>query len=210
MLYSVFGSLAGLIIPVLLVAGAVYFLARSRGNNHEGLTVYDALAAYFYTVIGACMITAAVGMTLFIDVGLKALVGLKESASGDNDEIALASVLVGTGLVVGLLHVIGKRWAQRSSNRTFGGVRRVHLFSMLGIASLAGLVSLPLAINGVVNHYVVERPLYHHGFPSTEAAVAIVVVPLWGYYLYRVIRETARKGNGEDSSASATAASPTE
>jgi len=79
----------------------------------------------------------------------------------------------------------------------------------LSIASLAGLVSLPLAIHRVVSYYVVEQPSYHHhGFPSTEAAVAIVVVPLWVYYLYRVIREAARRRNGEGSSASETVASP--
>jgi hypothetical protein len=204
MLYSIFGGLFGLIIPLLLIGGAVYLVARSRGNHHEGVTVYDALAAYFYTIIGASMITTAVGVILFIDVALK------ESSSGYADEIALASVLVGTGLVVGLLHVLGKVTVQRRGNKTFAGVRRVHLFSMLGIASLAGLVSLPLAIHRVVSHYVVERPLYHHGFPSTEAAVAAVVVPLWGYYLYRIIRETARRKNGEDSSASETVSSPTE
>jgi hypothetical protein len=205
MLYSVFGSLSGLIIPVLLVGGAVYFLARSRGNSHEGVTVYDALAAYFYTIIGASMITAAVGVILFIDVALK------DSGSGHGEQIALASVLLGTGLVVGLLHLAGKGFIQRRANKTFVGVRRVYLFCMLGIASLAGLVSLPLAIHSVVSYYVVENPYhYHDRFPSTEAAVAMVVVPLWGYYLYRVIRETARKGNGEDSSASATVASPTE
>lgn len=205
MLYSIFGGLFGLIIPVLLIAGAVYLVARSRGNHHEGLTVYDALAAYFYTIIGASVITTAVGVILFIDVALK------ESASGYAEEIALASVLVGTGLVVGLLHMLGKVLVQRRGNKTFVGVRRVYLFSMLGIASLAGLVSLPLAIHRVVSHYVVEHPsYYHHGFPSTEAAVAAVAVPLWGYYVYRVIRETARRRNSEDSSASETVSSPTE
>jgi hypothetical protein len=106
--------------------------------------------------------------------------------------------------------MLGKISIQRRGNKTFAGVRRVHLFSMLGIASLVGLVSLPLAIHRVVSHYVVEHPSYYHqGFPSTEAAVAIVVVPLWGYYLYRVMRETARRKNGENSPVGETTSSPT-
>jgi len=199
MFISIFGGLFGLLIPVLVIAGVVYLVARSRGNHHEGPTAYDALAAYFYTIIGASMITTTVGAILFIDVALK------EPASGYADEIALASVLVSTGLVVGLLHLLGKGLVQRRGNSTFAGVRRVYLFCMLGIASLAGLVSLPLAIHSVVSHYVVEHPTYYHeGFPSTETAVAIVVVPLWGYFIYRVIRETERRKNGEDLSVSET------
>ena len=193
MLISIFGGLFGLLIPVLVIAGVVYLVVRSKGNHHEGPTIYDALAAYFYTIVGASMITTAVGVILFIDVALKT------SASGDAYEISLASVLVGTGLAVGLLHVLGRVLVQRRGNKTFAGVRRVYLFSMLGIASLAGLVSLPLAIHSVVSYYVVEHPSYYHeGFPSTEAAVAIVAVPLWGYYIYRVIRETAHRKNSED------------
>jgi hypothetical protein len=205
MFISIFGGLFGLVIPVLLIAGVVYLVLRSRGNHHEGPTIYDALAAYFYTIIGASMITTAVGVILFIDVALK------ESDSGYADEIALASVLVGTGAVVGLLHVLGKILVQRRGNRTFAGVRRVYLFCMLGIGSLAGLVSLPLAMHSVVSYYVVEQEYYYHqSFPSTEVAVAMVVVPLWVYYLYRVIRETARRKNGEDSSVGETASVLTE
>ena len=195
MLISVFGGLFGLLLPVLLIVGVVY-LVRSKGS-HEGPTIYDALAAYFYTIIGASMITAAIGMILLIGVALKG------SVSGHREEIALASTLVGTGVVVGLLHLAGKVLIQRRGNKAFAGIRRVYLFTMLGIASLAGLVSLPLAIYSVVNHYVAEHPYYYHeAFPATQTAVAIVVVPLWGYYLYRVFRETARKRNSEDSSAS--------
>lgn len=199
MFISIFGSLFGLVIPVLLIAGVVYLVVRSRGNQHEGLTVYDALAAYFYTIIGASMITTAVGMILFVDLALK------DSGSGYGEQIALAAVLFSTGLVVGLLHLAGKVFIQRRANKTFAGVRRVYLFCMLGIAGLAGLVSLPLAIHRVISYYVVEHPYYYHeGFPSTEAAVAAVVVPLWAYYLYRVIRETARRKNSGDSPFSGT------
>jgi hypothetical protein len=201
---SIFGGLFGLLVPVLVIAGVVYLVARSRGSQHEGPTIYDALAAYFYTIIGASMITAAIGVILFVDVILET------SDSPNGDEIALASTLLGTGAVVGLLHLAGKVLIQRRVNKTFAGIRRVYLFCMLGIASLAGLVSLPLAIYSVVNHYVVEHPYYYdEAFPAAQTAVAIVVVPLWVYYLYRVVRETARRNKGEDSSVGETTSSPT-
>lgn len=204
MLISVFGGLFGLLLPVLLIVGVVY-LVRSKGNHHEGPTIYDALAAYFYTVIGASMIAAAVGVILFIDVALK------DAESGSGGEIVLAFTLVGTGVVIGLLHLAGKVFIQRRGNRVFAGIRRMYLFTMLGIASLAGLVSLPLAIYSVVNHYVLEHPSYYYeGFPSAQTAVAIVVVPLWGYYLYRAIREIARRKNGGDRPVDGTVSSPGE
>jgi hypothetical protein len=197
MLISVFGGLFGLLLPVLLIVGVVY-LVRSKGS-HEGPTIYDALAAYFYTIIGASMITAAIGAILFIGVALKGW------DSGHREEIALASTLLGTGVFIGLLHLAGKVLIQRRGNKTFAGIRRVYLFTMLGTASLAGLVSLPLAIYSVVNHYVAEHPYYHHeDFPATQTAVAIVVVPLWCYYLYRVIRESARRNKDGDSSPTTT------
>ncbi len=202
MLISVFGALFGLLLPVLLIVGVVY-LVRSKGGQ-EGPTIYDALVAYFYTIMGASVITAVVGMILFIGVALES------SASGHREEIALASTLVSTGVVVGLLHLAGKVLIERRENKTFAGIRRVYLFCMLGVASLAGLVSLPLAVYSVINYYVVEHPHYYdEGFPAMQTAVAIVVVPLWVYYLYRVIRETARRNKGGGSSVSETISSPT-
>jgi uncharacterized membrane protein YozB (DUF420 family) len=145
------------------------------------------------------MITTAVGVILCINVALQ------NSESRDSEQIVLAVTLVGTGVVVGLLHLAGKVLIQRRANNTFAGIRRVYLFTMLGIASLAGLVSLPLAIYSLVNHYVKEYPYsYHESFPSAQLAVAIVVVPVWGYYLYRVIRESARRNKDGDSSPTTT------
>ena len=185
-------SILGLLVPLLLIAGVIYLVARAK-SDHEVFTVHDALAAYFYTIIGASIITIAIGVILFIDVALP------RSRSEGGDEIALASVLVGTGLVVGLLHLLGRGMAERRSKSTFAAVRRVYLFFMLGIASLAGLVSLPLAINAVVNHYVVQD--FPGEFPHVQMAVAIVAVPLWAYYLYRVVRETARGNRADESPA---------
>ncbi len=175
-------SILGLLVPLLLIAGVVYLVVRARGD-HGALTVFDALATYIYTIIGASMITISIGVILFIDVALR-------KGSHGSDEIALASVLVGTGLVVGLPHLLGKGLAERRGQSTFAAVRRVYLFFMLGLASLTGLVSLPLAINALVNHYVVQE--FPGEFPHVEMAVAIVAVALWVYYLYRVVRETAR------------------
>ncbi len=186
MVISILASLLFLLIPVLLIAGVVYLVMRSR-SSREGSTLHDALAGYIYTIIGASTITAAIGVALFIDVALRS------SGSRGGDEVTMACVLAGTGAAVGLLHFLGKRAAERRAGITFAGARRVYLFFMLGIASLSGLVSLPGAIYAVVSYYAVEPPAA--AFPHTEMAIAVVVVPLWAYYLCRVIRETARRPN---------------
>lgn len=190
MFLSIFGGILGLCIPVLLVAGAIYFIARSRGNRHEGVTIYDALSAYFYGIFGACLITAVVGVVLFIDVALK------ESSDAQGEQVSLAAVLVATGVAMGAMHGLGRVLVHRMAGRAFAGARRVYLFSMLGIFSLAGLVSVPLSIYTVVDYKMVEHPSWSHAsFPSTEVAVAIVVVPLWCWYVFRVIRETVAGKN---------------
>ena len=195
MFLSIFAGILGLLIPVLLIAGVAYLIVRPKGTHREKVTIHDALAAYFYGVFGACVITTVVGVVMFVDVALK------ESTAPQGDEISLASVLVGTGVSVGLVHALGRVLMQKRSNRVFVGVRRLYLFCMLGIMSLAGLVSLPLAIQSIVKHYMVEHPQYYHNtFPSTETAVAIVVVPLWCWYIFRAVRETGARGNGSAAS----------
>ncbi len=68
-----------------------YLIVRPKGTHREKVTIHDALAAYFYGVFGACVITTVVGVVMFIDVALK------ESTAPHGDEVSLASVLVGTG-----------------------------------------------------------------------------------------------------------------
>ncbi len=191
MFLSIFGGILAFLVPVLLIAGVVYLIVRPKGAHRERVTIHDALAAYFYGVFGACVITTVVGVVMFLDVALK------ESMAPQGDEVSLASVLVGTGVAVGLVHGLGRVLMERRSSRVFVGVRRLYLFSMLGIMSLAGLVSLPLAIQSMVKYHMVEHPQYYHNtFPSTEVAVAIVVVPLWCWYIFRAVRETGARGNG--------------
>ena len=160
---------------------------------------HDGLAAYFYTVVGACMIAAAVGVALLIDSNLN-------TADDDRAEMALASRLLCTAAVVGLLHLAAKVLIQRRIKKTFADIRRAYLFCMLGIASLAGLFLLPMSIYDLVRQYAEED--LHTNPPHASAAIFVAVLPLWVYYLYRVIREEARRKKEGDSSASKTA-SPT-
>jgi nitrogen fixation-related uncharacterized protein len=53
-------GLVGLIIPVFIIGVIVYLVVRRR--NSEGITAYQALMAYFYSMIAASIITTAIGV----------------------------------------------------------------------------------------------------------------------------------------------------
>jgi len=176
----------GWIVPILIIAAVVYLIVRSR--REEGFNVYQVLMAYFYFVTAASVIAMAVGMVYFIKVAI--------SQAFDGGEIArnvpLASALLGTGLVICVLHVYGRRTVEKREEKATATLRRIYLFFMLGTFSLTGLISLPLAIYRILRYYIVEYS-YPPKAPSTELAVAIVFVPLWAYFMFRVFREMRRK-----------------
>ena len=80
-------------------------------------------------------------------------------------------------------------------------IKRIYLFFMLSIFSVAGLVSLPVAVYAFVHYYI--EGSRHWEDPSAALATAIVVVPMWAYYLMRVMQETraTRKRAAKDTEA---------
>jgi len=177
------------LIPLAIVIAIIYLLARSRQN--QGVTWHQTLVSYFYLIIAACVITAAIGAVLF----LKILFDFAFNDINDNsDMLIIASVLAGTGVVIGALHIEGRRILEKRTTTPTAGVRRFYLFSMLIISGIAGLVSIPLAIYQTIRYYALDN-IYWHDFPSAEVSVAIVVVGLWAYYLFRVLQEPRPSDN---------------
>lgn len=179
-----------LIIPVLIIVAIVYLVWRPRSGQSGAGSAYRALMGYFYLMIAASLITVTVGVIIFAQVGI----GQAFNGGEIKNDITIASVLVGTGFIIGMLHLLGKRTLQKRDNEATANIRRVYLFFMLGIYGIAGVVSLPLAIYQTVRYYTVEheRPYYYHA-PSAEIAVAAVVVALWGYFMFRVMRDMRQR-----------------
>ena len=195
--YLLGGLLGLLVVPVLIIGGIVYLVTRARRDRHNGITAHSALMAYFYLVTAVSVITMAAGAISFVYVAVDQAFRAAEIAS----DLTVASVLLGTGLVVCLLHVYGRRTVEKMTGKGAPTLRRVYLFSVLGIFGLAGLISLPLAIYQLIDYYVLGQPdysPYYTNHPPSEAlAVAIVVVPLWAYYVFRVFREIRQKDTKE-------------
>ncbi|NQT74360.1 MAG: hypothetical protein HQ553_16585 [Chloroflexi bacterium] len=172
------------IMPMLIIGTIVYLIVRRHRDNKKGITAYQSLITYFYTITGASIITITIGISYLAFIIL-------DQAYGDEGEIANALAtgftLMGTGLLVCALHTYGRREVQRIEETATATIRRVYLFFMLALFSIVGLIMLPLSINDTVQYYIEESR--YRDDPSLQIAMAIVVVPIWIYYVMRVIRE---------------------
>jgi len=184
--FAILYGILGPILSILIIAAVVYIVVRSR-NGRPGVSAYQALIAYFYFVTAVSFIAMTVGAILFLRVAINRAF---DGGAIAND-LTLAGVLLGTGLVICALHVWGRRVVERRAAGPVPGVRRTYLFFLLGSFSLAALVALPVALYQAIRYYTADTGHYgsYQANPSTALAVAVVLVPLWGYLLFRVLRE---------------------
>lgn len=199
----IYFSFITLIVPLLLFVAVIYLIVRPRHDiQRNARNPYRALTGYFFLIIAASIITMMIGIFLFVKVGIS------QAYDGDaiRNDLTLATVLLCTGLVICILHVYGKRFIPKKEAENTADIKRIYLFSMLGIFSLSGLISIPLVIYKTVYYYIAEEPsrLYYPyssysppspPAPTTEMAIAIVILPLWIYFLFRVLREIKGKYN---------------
>lgn len=176
-------SLLWLLAPVLILGAIVYFVVRRRSNG-TGITGYRALLAYFHIVTAVSVVITAVGAGYLAFAGLSQIYGGRAPI---DDAITLGFTLLGTGAVVCVLHVLGRRAVERPQDTATSTLKRIYLFSMLAIFSLAGITSLPSAINDTITYHL--RGYKQGNGPAEPLAVAAITVPLWGYYLWRVLRD---------------------
>ena len=188
-------GILGMIIPLFVIGAIIYLVVRKR-NAREGVTAYQALMAYFYSMIAASIITAAIGAGYLLTAALSSAYSDRTIAN----DLTLGVTLLFTGGAICLLHVFGKKALERKEGKSTPLLRRVYLFFMLSVFSIGGLVSLPLAIYQTAHYYVRQIEDYSYwNDPSGSIAVAVVVVPLWIYYLMRVMRDTRAAKNAESS-----------
>lgn len=188
-MFWVLPGILSFVVPAVVI-GVVIWLVVSRRNSENGSAVYDILMCYFYFVISACVIITTVGVGILLYVAFHQAYG----GGSAGDKIALGLSLALTGAVICILHVFGKMALEGKKVKITSTIRRIYLFTMLTIFSISGLVSLPLAIYAFAHYYV--EGSRHWDDPSAPLATAVVVVPLWVYYLMRVMREVHAKKAG--------------
>jgi hypothetical protein len=191
-------SLSFLFFPVLFVGVIVYLVVRRR-NGGPVITAYHALISYFHLVTAASVVTASVGIGYLAFAALSLVYGGRAPI---DDNLTLGFTLLCTGAVICALHVWGRRAVEKREEKATTMLRRIYLFSMLAIFSLTGLGAVPVAIHDVVRYYFTGHR--QGSAPAESLAVALVVTPLWAYYLWRVLREMRGSGPTDE----ATAVSP--
>lgn len=173
-----------LLIPVIIIAAVVFLVVRRR-NGQEGITTSNALMTYFYAITGASIVVTSVGVGFLL---YALLVRAFDTGDPIADSVTKGVALLVTGLIFCVSHIFGRRALEKKEGKTANALRRVYLFFMLAIYSVAGLVSVPTATYLTADYYV-KGSMYFDA-PSGALATAIVVVPLWIYYLVLVLRET--------------------
>ena len=197
-------TLLSMLVWVLFIPIIIYLIVRRR-NTPEFITPYQALTSYLYFIIGASVITAVIGAIYLIYAGISAAYNSGDVANAIN--LGLTLLLIGA--LIGGLHLWGKLVVENKFGRQARTQKRVYLFSMLGLFSVAGLVTLPMAIYELIKYYVEDWHYWSN--PSAQLAAAIVIVPLWVYYLVRVMMETKavkQEPLGDDQSIAAEEAYP--
>lgn len=180
-------------IPLLVIIAIVYLVVRPRNGQHNALTTYQVLIGYFYFMISASIITMAVGTVYFARVAFSRVFNGGEISN----DLTLGSVLLVTGLVICLLHIYGRHTVQKSEDKIITNIRQIHLFFMLGIFSLTGIATIPLAIYQTIHYFTAESAYHHPQTPSTGLAIATVSMLVWAYYSFRLLREINKRNRGE-------------
>ena len=183
--YSVLMSSLYMIPTLLTVVALLYLVSRGLPERKESVSAIKAFVAYCYAMIGLGVVAGVIGLVLFVRIGMMAAFG----ADWTENDITVASVITGIGLIVTLLHTAAKTTVRRSAEETVTAAKRQYLSWLTFSLGIATLVTVPLAIYRLVRYY---REIITPDPPAAELAVAVVVLLIWVYYMLRLLRETEK------------------
>jgi hypothetical protein len=175
-------SVLGWVLPILIIGAVIYLVAQSRRNGQGRPTAFHALMGYFYFATGASVIISVVGLILVVTLGFGELF----DGAWSTQELYPGLTLLAIGALLCLLHVVGRRAAEKQNETVSRTLKRWYLFILLFGFSIAGLISLPAAVIETVRYYYTDD---YWGDPAAPIGAAAILVPLWVYYLFRVLRE---------------------
>lgn len=166
---------------ILTVVALIYLVSRGLPQRGDGFDTQRALIAYSYTLIALSVIAGAVGLFYFVRIGMMEAYRLEWAYN----DIILASVLTGTGMVLSVLHLLTRNRVKAGAELAAAVAKRQYLCWMVFAFGMATLVSLPLALYQAIQYYRDEA----HAAPATEISLAVVIAVVWSYYLLRAFRE---------------------
>jgi hypothetical protein len=166
---------------VLTVVALIYLVVRGLPQRSDDFSAQRALIAYSYTLIALSVIAGTVGLFYFVRIGMMEAYRLEWAYN----DVILASVLTGTGIVLSILHLLTRNRVKAGAELATGVVKRQYLSWMVFGFGIATLVSLPLALYQAIQYYRGEA----YAAPATEISLAVVIAVVWAYYLLRAFRE---------------------
>lgn len=170
------------VVPsVLTMVALIYLVTRGLPERGSEFSAQRALVAYSYTLIALSVIAGAVGLIYFVRIGMMEAYRLEWAYN----DIILASVLMGTGMVLSVLHLLTRNMVKRGAEQAVATAKRQYLSWMVFGFGIATLVSVPMAIYQSIQYYRDEI----YAAPATELSLAVVIVIVWAYYLLRTFRE---------------------
>jgi Domain of unknown function (DUF5671) len=182
---------AAAIIPGIVTAVALlYLVTRGLPERRDGFSAAKAFFLYCYFMIGLSTVAAVVGFVMLVNVGCKAAFELDWS----RNSLWLAFVVAGMGILVCTMHLAAKRDVRKRTREDLTTPRRVYVTWMAFAFGFAAFVSLTVAVYQLVHYY---RATIVPAAPTTETAMAIVLVVVWLYYMFRLRREATRPNRGD-------------
>jgi len=174
-------TLLAVVPSILTMVALIYLVTRGLPERGSEFSAQRALIAYSYTFIALSVIAGAVGLIYFVRIGMMEAYGLEWAYN----DLILASVLTGTGMVLSGLHLLTRNRVKSRAEQAAATAKRQYLTWMVFGFGVATLVSVPLAIYQSIQYYRDEI----YAAPATTIAVAVVIVVVWAYYLLRTLRE---------------------
>lgn len=178
-------SSVGVIPSVITAVALLYLVTRGLPQRRGSFSVVKAFFAYCYFMIGLSTVATVVGLVMLANICCKAALEVEWI----RNDLWLAFAITGMGVLVCVLHLAGKRDVRKRTGENLTTARRMYVTWMTFLFGFSSFVSLTIAVYQLVHYY--RAPIVPAA-PTTETAMAMVLVIVWLYYMFRLRREASR------------------
>lgn len=202
------------VFTVILLIGGLALVARGHASDASSFALGVILAGSVLTcAAGAAQVlsplfSAAFGRDFTYDIVSPVPMGPPPSSSAPvapvapalpltnpaedqyrNDLVNGVAILAVGLLLIGTLTVAGRFLRRQRGESSL--LQRTYLLLILVATSLVAPISLAIALTQLLRRYVVlpVTPNASLPHPGSALATAIIFVPMWGWFLFRVLRE---------------------
>jgi hypothetical protein len=178
-------SAAGVIPGVVTAVVLLYLVTRGLPQRRDSFSAVKAFFVYCYFMIGLSTVATVVGLVMLANILFK----VAFEVDWIRNDLWLACVTTAMGVLICILHLAAKRDVRKRIGENLTTARRVYVTWMTFLFGFSSFVSLTVAVYQLVHYY--RAPIVPAA-PTTETAMATVLVIVWLYYMFRLRREASR------------------